>query len=40
VIRSCGAQCGSGGIFEVDKSGKTWQRSPTTAFTRDCSWIY
>ena len=40
VIKSCGNFCGSGGIFEVEKSGNTWQRSPTTDFTRDCSWAY
>jgi hypothetical protein len=40
VIKSCGGFCGSGGIFEVEKSGATWQRSPTTDFTRDCSWAY
>jgi hypothetical protein len=40
VIKSCGSDCGSGGIFEVEKSGETWQRTPTTDFTRDCSWAY
>jgi len=40
VIKSCGGFCGSGGIFEVEKSGTTWQRSPSTDFTRDCSWAY
>jgi hypothetical protein len=40
VIKSCGGFCGSGGIFAVEKSGNTWQRSPTTDFTRDCSWAY
>lgn len=40
VIRMCGGFCGSGGIFEVEKSGSTWQRSETTDFTRDCSWAY
>lgn len=40
VIKSCGGFCGSGGIFEVEKLGDTWQRSPTTDFTRDCSWAY
>ena len=40
VIRMCGSFCGSGGIFEVDKQGGTWQRAPTTDFTRDCSWMY
>ena len=40
VIKSCGQFCGSGGIFEVAKIGGTWQRSATTDFTRDCSWMY
>jgi hypothetical protein len=40
VIKSCGGFCGSGGIFEVEKSGDAWQRSPATDFTRDCSWAY
>jgi hypothetical protein len=40
VIKSCGGFCGSGGIFEVEKAGSTWQRSATTDFTRDCSWAY
>ncbi|HEX4006518.1 MAG TPA: hypothetical protein VHX60_10115 [Acidobacteriaceae bacterium] len=40
VIKSCGMQCGTGGIFEVEKSGSAWQRVPATDFTRDCSWMY
>lgn len=40
VIKSCGPDCGSGGIFEVEKSGDTWQRSPASNFTTDCSWMY
>lgn len=40
VIKSCGPGCGSGGIFAVDKTSGTWQRSPATDFTRDCSWMY
>jgi hypothetical protein len=40
VIKSCGGDCGNGGIFAVEKSGDTWQRSPTTDFTRNCSWMY
>lgn len=39
VIKSCGHLCGSGGIFAVEKAW-TWQRSATTDFTRDCSWMY
>jgi hypothetical protein len=40
VIKSCGHLCGSGGIFAVEKKDGTWQRSATTDFTRDCSWMY
>jgi hypothetical protein len=40
VIKSCGEFCGSGGIFAVEKKDGAWQRSATTDFTRDCSWIY
>ena len=40
VIKSCGGFCGNGGIFAVEKKGSTWQRIPTTDFTRDCSWMY
>ena len=40
VIKNCGGMCGSGGIFAVEKVGGTWQRSVTTDFTRDCSWMY
>jgi len=40
VIKSCGGFCGSGGIFAVEKKGGKWQRSATTDFTRDCSWMY
>jgi hypothetical protein len=40
VIKSCGGFCGNGGIFAVEKAGDTWQRSPTTDFTQNCSWMY
>jgi hypothetical protein len=40
VIKICGNQCGSGGIFAVEKTGNTWKRSDTTDFFRDCSWMY
>jgi len=40
VVKMCGSFCGSGGIFEVEKSGSTWRRAETTDFTRDCSWMY
>lgn len=40
VVRMCGSYCGSGGIFEVEKTGGTWRRADTTDFTRNCSWMY
>jgi hypothetical protein len=40
VMRKCGGFCGSGGIFVVEKTDGRWQRSETTDFTRDCSWVY
>jgi hypothetical protein len=40
VIKNCGGDCGSGGIFAVEKAGGTWQRSASTDFTSDCSWVY
>jgi len=40
VIKECGGDCGSGGIFEVEKSGSTWRRAEPTKFTRNCSWMY
>jgi hypothetical protein len=40
IIKEFGSGRGSGGIFEVEKSGGTWSRAEPTAFTRDCSWMY
>ena len=40
IVKMCGGYCGSGGIFEVEKTGNTWKRSDTTDFTRNCSWMY
>jgi hypothetical protein len=40
VIKVCGNQCGSGGIFEVEKTDNIWKRSETTDFFSDCSWMY
>jgi hypothetical protein len=40
VMKTCGNQCGGGGIFEVEKDGASWKRMPETDFTRDCSWVY
>jgi hypothetical protein len=40
VIKRCGPECGNGGIFVVEKTASSWQRAPTTDFTRDCSWMY
>jgi hypothetical protein len=40
VVKMCGDFCGSGGVFEVEKSGDTWRRSDPSDFTRECSWMY
>jgi len=40
VVKMCGSFCGSGGIFAVEKTGGKWRRAETTAFTRECSWMY
>lgn len=40
VVKMCGSFCGSGGIFEVEKTGRTWRRSEPGAFTQECSWMY
>jgi hypothetical protein len=40
VVKMCGRYCGNGGIFEVEKEGKTWRRMDPTDFTRECSWMY
>lgn len=40
IIREFGTGRGSGGIFEVEKSGGTWRRAESGDFTRDCSWMY
>lgn len=40
IIKMCGGFCGSGGIFEVEKTAGTWRRTDITGFTRDCSWMY
>ena len=40
VVKMCGRYCGSGGIFEVEKTGGTWRRSEPNDFTRNCSWMY
>ena len=40
VVKMCGRYCGSGGIFEVEKTGGTWRRSEPSDFTRNCSWMY
>ena len=40
VVKKCGSLCGSGGIFEVEKTGGTWRRSESTDFTRECNWMY
>jgi hypothetical protein len=40
VVKWCGDDCGSGGIFEVENVGGRWRRAETTDFTRECSWMY
>ena len=40
VMKMCGIDCGSGGVFEVKKAGSTWIRAEPTDFTRECSWMY
>jgi len=40
VEKMCGGDCGSGGVFEVEKSDSTWRRTEPTDFTRNCSWMY
>jgi hypothetical protein len=41
VIKSCApGNCGSGGIFAVEKTEGKWQRSPATDFPGGCSWMY
>ena len=40
VVKMCGGFCGSGGIFEVEKTGSEWRRSEADDFTRECSWMY
>jgi hypothetical protein len=39
VIRVCGGECGSGGIFEVEKADGTWRRSAPSAFTQECTFL-
>ena len=40
VVKMCGSFCGSGGIFEAEKSAGTWRRAEASDFTRNCSWTY
>ncbi|MGO9936356.1 MAG: hypothetical protein ACLPH3_01675 [Terracidiphilus sp.] len=40
VVKMCGSFCGSGGIFEVEKTESGWRRAEASAFTRECSWMY
>ena len=40
VVKMCGGFCGSGGIFEVERTGSGWRRSEASDFTRECSWMY
>jgi hypothetical protein len=40
VVKECGGDCGSGGIFEVEKVNGHWERADAGDLTRECSWIY
>jgi hypothetical protein len=40
VVKMCGSFCGSGGIFEVERTPGGWRRSEASDFTRECSWMY
>jgi hypothetical protein len=40
VVKECGGDCGSGGIFEVEKMNGHWQRAAAGDLTRECSWMY
>lgn len=40
IVRMCGSDCGSGGIFEVVKAAGTWKRADPSEFTSNCSWMY
>ena len=40
IVRMCGSDCGSGGIFEVVKTAGTWKRADPSEFTSNCSWMY
>lgn len=40
VIKSCGSDCGTGGIFVMERAGASWRRAELTAFTAECSWRY
>jgi hypothetical protein len=40
VVKQCGGDCGSGGIFEVEKKNNHWQRADASDFTRECNWMY
>ncbi|HKD60330.1 MAG TPA: hypothetical protein VKB47_07700 [Terracidiphilus sp.] len=40
IIKEFGSGRGSGGIFEVEKSGGTWRRAKSSDFASNCSWMY
>ena len=40
VVKMCGSFCGSGGIFEVERTPGGWRRAEASGFTRECSWMY
>lgn len=40
VVKMCGSDCGSGGIFEAKKINGRWQRADASDLTRECNWMY
>ena len=40
IVKMCGGDCGSGGIFEVVRTDGTWKRADASEFTSNCSWMY
>lgn len=40
VLKRCGGECGSGGVFVAEKVGGSWKRAAGTEFVSGCSWMY
>ena len=40
IVKKCGAYCGSGGIFVMERTGNSWRRAEATEFAQGCSWMY